>query len=89
MAAILVLALADPTASVLGRLFGKRRLGKGTVAGSSAFLVVAFLCILTVTAWPMALAAAAAIAAAEILPLPLDDNLLLPQASGAVISLLA
>ncbi len=89
VAAILVLALADPAASVLGRLFGKRRLGKGTLVGSSAFLAVAFPCTLTVLAWPAALAAAVAIAAVEIIPWPLDDNLVLPLASGVIISFLA
>jgi dolichol kinase len=89
VAAILVLALADPAASVLGRLYGKRRFGKGTLVGSSAFLAVAFPCLLTVMAWPAALAAAAAIATVEIIPWPLDDNLVLPIASGVIISLLA
>ena len=43
VAAILVLALADPLASYLGRRLGKRSLGGGTVEGTLVFLVVAFL----------------------------------------------
>ena len=35
MAALLVLALADPAASVIGRRWGRRKLGKGTWEGSA------------------------------------------------------
>ena len=75
---ILVLALADPAAGTVGRLWGKHRLGKGTVAGSSAFLLVAFA-VLTAHLGPAAgLASALVVAAVEAVSWRLDDNLTVP-----------
>ena len=86
--AILVLALADPGASLLGRAFGTRRVGKGTVEGSSAFFAIASLSLLPFFPWPQALGAALLVAAVEIIPWPLDDNLVVPVASGGILALL-
>lgn len=88
LAGITVLALADPAASVLGQKFGTRRLGKGTVQGSSAFFLVAFLSLLPFAPWPAALGTAILVAAVEVIPWPLDDNLVLPLATGAILTAL-
>lgn len=88
LAGITVLALADPAASIVGRTLGIHRLGKGTWEGSSAFLLVAFLCVLTVAPWPTALGTALVVALLEIVPWPLDDNLILPLATAAILSIL-
>jgi dolichol kinase len=85
VASILVLGLADPAASVVGRLVGRRPLGKGTLEGSATFVAVAVL-----TLWPLvgpgpAAAGALVTGLAEILPQPLDDNLLIPLVCGAVL----
>lgn len=85
--ALLVLALADPAASVLGRRFGKRPLGKGSVEGSTAFAVVAFLVLWPFVGAGTALVAAVVGAVVEILPLGLDDNLTVPLAVGAILAL--
>jgi dolichol kinase len=75
---ILVLALADPAAGTLGRLFGKRRLGHGTWVGSAAFLAVAFA-VLALHLGPAAgLAAALIVTMVEVVPWRLDDNLTVP-----------
>lgn len=87
-AGILVLALADPAASVLGRLYGIRPLGTGTLEGSAVFAGVAFLSILPFASWPAALTAALVSAAAEVLDWPLDDNLILPPVTAGVLFLL-
>jgi dolichol kinase len=84
-ASILVLGLADPAASVVGRLVGRRPLGKGTVEGSLTFMVVAFLAL-----WPLVGPGAAAVGAvltglAEVAPLGLDDNLVIPLVCGGVL----
>lgn len=78
---VLVLALADPAASVVGRLWGKHRLGKGSWEGTGAFYLVA-VAVLTPFAGPQAaLAAAAVVAAVEVLPTRIDDNLTVPLAT--------
>lgn len=84
---ILVLALADPAASVVGRRFGRRPLGKGSVEGSGTFALVAFLVL-----WPFVGPGAAALGAlsaatVEILPLGLDDNLTVPLTVAGVLTL--
>lgn len=84
-ASILVLGLADPAASVVGRLVGRRPLGKGTVEGSVAFTVVAFLALWPLAGAPAAAAAALATGLAEVLPLPPDDNLVIPLVCGGVL----
>lgn len=85
---ILVLAVADPAASVVGRRWGRVRLGKGSVQGSVAFFLVSGAVLLVATggdlrAWPAALAATVA----ELLPLPLDDNLTVPLVAAGALAL--
>jgi dolichol kinase len=75
---ILVLGLADPAASTVGRLWGRRRLGKGTVLGSFVFFMVAFTVLAVAVGPAVALIPALAVAAVEVLPTRLDDNLTVP-----------
>ncbi len=83
--AIILLALADPAAGVVGRIFGRRRLGKGTVEGTTAFWIVGSAVLVPIVGWPHGLAAAAAAALAEIAPGLVDDNLVVPVVAGAVL----
>jgi len=85
---VLVLAVADPAASVLGRAWGRRRLGTGSVEGTAVFVVVAFLVLLPFTGPGIALGAAVVAAAVEILPTGLDDNLTIPLATACALALL-
>ncbi len=93
--ALLFLAVGDPAAALIGvrdhraRVFGK------SLAGAFAFACVALGAGLLATlhpdvplAWWIAPGAVAA-ALVELAPLPLDDNLTVPIASAAVMSLLA
>jgi len=89
MGGILVLSLADPAASAFGRLWGKRRLGKGTVEGSVVFALVAFGALALVAPWHHALGAAVVTATIEIIPWPVDDNLSVPLTAGGVLFLLS
>jgi dolichol kinase len=84
-ASILVLGLADPAAGVVGRVWGRRRIGKGTIEGTATFFLVASGVLLLFVGWPWALGAAAAAAVAEILPGLVDDNLVIPVITGAVL----
>lgn len=80
--AILVLSLADPAASVVGRLWGRRPLGKGSWEGSVAFALVAAPILIHQGGMVGGLAATLLTAAAEVAPLRLDDNLVVPLAAG-------
>lgn len=87
-ASLLVLGLADPAASVVGRLWGRRPLGKGSRLGAATFAVVAWGCLVAVLPGgsPAALAAVAvAVAGVEVLPIGVDDNLSIPLAVGALL----
>jgi len=78
VAAILVLSLADPAASVVGRIWGAHRLGKGTLEGTLAFFLTAVAVLVPFVGVPWALPVAALVAVVEVLPTGMDDNLLIP-----------
>jgi len=83
--AILVLALADPAASYLGRRWGRRPFGTGTVEGSLVFFVVA-ASVLAFHLDPVtSIVVAAGTALAERTRWPLDDNLVVPLTVGILI----
>ena len=73
--AIVVLALADPMASIVGRLWGRRRVGNGTVLGSLVFLLVAFTVLSVFFGPTSAVAPALVVTCVEVVPWRLDDNL--------------
>jgi dolichol kinase len=79
---LLVLAVADPTASVVGGLWGTHPLGKGSVEGTAAFFVTALLVLAPFVGIAVALPVAAVVAAAEAVPTRVDDNLVIPVATG-------
>ena len=80
--AMLVLGLADPVASVVGRLWGRNRLGKGTWEGTAAFYLVALAVLAPWFGLQAGLVAAAVVAAIEVLPTGVDDNLTVPSATA-------
>jgi len=82
---LLVLALADPAAGVAGRFWGKHPLGKGTLEGSAAFFIVAVVSLVPFVDPFSALAAATAATAAEAVPMPMDDNLVIPVVTAGVL----
>ena len=73
--AIVVLALADPMASIVGRLWGRRRVGDGTVLGSLVFLFVAFVVLSAFFGPASAVVPALVVTCVEVVPWRLDDNL--------------
>ena len=76
--AVLVLSLADPSASVVGRLWGRHSLGKGSREGTTTFFLVACVVMVPFVGLPGALVAAGAVAIFEVLPTGIDDNLTVP-----------
>lgn len=92
--AVVVLAVGDPFAALVGRRFGRRRFASGrSLEGGVAFLVagfgVAWVSLASLYALPghvtllVALAGAAAGAVAELVSYRLDDNFTIPAASAA------
>jgi dolichol kinase len=95
--AILILAIGDPAAAIVGQLYGKTKIFRGkSVEGSITFLGVAFACSLIYilclgnTTLPAAIAGAIVIAmascATELFTVKIDDNFSIPVISAAVAS---
>lgn len=85
---ILVLALADPAASYVGRRWGRRPFLGATLEGTLLFAVVAFCIVAPRHGIAVAAATALVTTLAERLSRPLDDNLTLPVVGAATITLL-
>ena len=82
LSSVLVMGLADPAASLIGRRWGKRPFLGGTLEGSIAFLLVATAILIARHSAPVALLAAVVSVIAERRSWPLDDNLAVPMACG-------
>ena len=85
---ILVVALADPCASVCGQLWGRAEPGEPSPLGSAVFWAVATVCL-----WPFAGLGPAAVvglvvAATERAPIPVDDNVTVALATAVALTLL-
>ena len=87
--AVLVLALADPAASYAGRRWGTKRVGKGSVLGLVVFVAVGAAVLLGWTSPGRAAVTALAAGLIEVTPWRLDDNLTIPVAVAAALTLLA
>ena len=85
---ILVVALADPCAAVCGQLWGRARPGRPSPLGTAVFWVVATACLLPFTGIGPAAVIGLVAAAAERAPIPVDDNLTVPLATAAALTLL-
>ena len=89
VAALLFLSLGDPAAALVGRRMPGLRFSGKSPGGTAAFVAVALLVVAVLTVsgvveYHWALLAGAAVAGlVELLPLPPDDNLTIPLASGA------
>ena len=88
--ALMYIAVGDPLAGVVGKRYGRVRIGSKSVEGTVAFAVGAGAvgCVLVavgldVPYW-VALGGAGVGALVELLPSPIDDNLTVPAVSGAV-----
>jgi dolichol kinase len=86
--AMLILSLADATAALIGRKWGNHSLFEKSVEGTITFLIVALALAFLLPDLPRAGAVAAAGIAtiAEVLPSPIDDNLIVPLSAATTIS---
>lgn len=85
---ILVLALADPAASYVGRRWGRKPLLGASAEGTGVFVAVTFLVLAARHGPVTALMGAITAALAERLSWPLDDNLTIPVATAAAVTFL-
>ena len=88
MAGILVLAWADPAASVVGQQWGRKPFLAGSVRGTGAFVIVAFCALLFFVPWWMALPTAIVTALMEASPFKADDNLIVPLTAAGFLYLM-
>ena len=91
-ASIAIVSLGDSAASIFGKLLGKTPIpfNKGkSLEGSIAGFFFAFFGALVFISPPQALVGATVGMFLECLPLPLNDNLSTPLASGALLTLLS
>ncbi|MBD3206523.1 hypothetical protein GF319_09295, partial [Candidatus Bathyarchaeota archaeon] len=86
-ASITVLALGDPSASIIGKTLGKHQLplaNDKTIEGLIAFIIASFLgCLLFLNPAESIICSISG-AIAEALPTPLNDNLVIPLFSGLI-----
>lgn len=87
---LLYLTFGDCVAALVGVIFGKIKLGsKGkSLEGSLAFFLVGFICGLFFVRPEYAFICALLGSAIEFLPLPLDDNFILPIFTAGILSIL-
>lgn len=95
-AAVCFLAFGDVAATAVGERFGRTKLaGDKSLQGTLAFFFAAVIAgsLLPLAGVPLmhglVLAGALVAATVEVLPLPVNDNLLIPTVSGAVMELIA
>jgi len=92
-AAICFLAFGDVAATTIGERYGKTRIGdksmEGTIAFAIAAMIVGFVLVSASMNLPITVIMIGAIISAgvELIPLPLNDNLVIPVVSGGVMEL--
>jgi dolichol kinase len=94
-AAVCFLAFGDVAATTVGERYGRTKImGVKSVEGTVAFVLTALaagfaLALVGITVAPVLIVAGALIAAGvELLPLPINDNLMIPLVSGGAMELL-
>jgi dolichol kinase len=91
IASVFFLAVGDPVAATIGERFGTKRIFGRSLEGALACLLICLAIGMLLTIWLeitplLVLAGAAIVAMIEILPLPIDDNLLIPLLCGGVMN---
>ncbi len=93
-AAVCFLAFGDVAATAIGERYGRTKIGNKSVEGTLAFIAASLIIGFILTRIGMSvstgvlLAGAVVAAGVELLPLPLNDNLVIPLASGGAMMLL-
>ncbi|MHB2148998.1 diacylglycerol/polyprenol kinase family protein [Calditrichota bacterium LG25] len=86
--ALLFVALADPLAAIVGQLYGKNYFWEKSLEGSAAFYLTASAIILIFTSFSWwGLVVAIIVTGVELLPMNMDDNLVIPLATAFLLAL--
>jgi len=91
--AVCFLAVGDVAATTIGERYGKTRIGNKSLEGTAAFIVAAIgagaILSFTSVNLPLLVMILGALVAAgvELMPLPLNDNLVIPIVSGGAMEL--
>lgn len=94
-AAVCFLAFGDVAATTIGERYGRTRIGSKSLEGSMAFVAAASVAglLLPLAGVPImhgiVLTGAITAAAVELLPLPVNDNLVIPLVSGIAMALVS
>ncbi len=89
-AAVCFLTFGDVAATAVGERYGKIKIGDKSLEGTTAFILAAMaagllLTLIGIAPMPSVIVLGALIAAGvELVPLPVNDNLVIPIVSGAV-----
>lgn len=89
-AAVCFLAFGDVAATAVGERYGKTKIGDKSLEGTTAFIVAALaagflLTLIGIEVIPGVIVLGALTAAGvELIPLPVNDNLVIPIVSGAI-----
>lgn len=89
VAALAFLIVGDSAAALVGRAFGRVRIFDKSLEGSLACLVacLAIGALIPELGWTRTLLGALTATLIELIPVPLDDNLRIPLASGFVMAM--
>ncbi len=89
-AAVCFLAFGDVAATAVGERYGRIRIGDKSLEGTAAFILSALaagflLTLIGIAPPPVVIVLGALVAAGtELIPLPVNDNLVIPLVSGAI-----
>jgi dolichol kinase len=89
-AAVCFLAFGDVAATAVGERYGKTKIGDKSLEGTTAFILAALaagflLTLIGIAPLPWVIVLGALVAAGtELIPLPVNDNLVIPLVSGAI-----
>ncbi|MFN3946590.1 MAG: diacylglycerol/polyprenol kinase family protein [Aquificaceae bacterium] len=79
---VVVLAVGDAFAGLVGVRYGKRKIGKKSLEGSLAFFLSTFLVLLPFVGMGKAFWVSFVCALVEVLPFKMDDNFTIPLTAG-------
>ncbi len=88
---LVFLSVGDTAAAIIGRAFGKTKIGLKSLEGSLGCFGACIIALLILDLMPLSVGLSGAIMATifEALPLNIDDNILIPVASGTTMVLVS
>ena len=89
--ALIFMSLGDAAAGLIGQRFGIHKIGDKTWEGFFGGLIICIIIALNFPYLPLMVSLIGAISAMilELIPIPLDDNFIIPLGSGAIMMMLS